>query len=304
MRVLMTNYLDVLASPRRPKIAVVLSSGGIKTCAAIELFVLLEKAQIPIDLLVGCSGGAIAAVGKAMGLEIAEMRHTVENMAKPETFTLDYRTLRALMRLPFSSFETEMGILKGAQLQKNMLEMVGDRRIEDLPIKTILQVTSMETGRGVAMSTGNLAKTLYASSAIIPFLPPIQIEGRWYVDGCYSVPLPILEAVLAGVDIIIAMDFQSGVASSTSTSYLEYFYNFNMDRLRNTVRLQNAFAVDTHHYEIVFIDVNFKEDIAMWNNAAIPYIYEQGKIAAERAKEGIIQAIELFPLTHHIKMDT
>jgi NTE family protein len=42
-----------LQEPARPKITVVLSSGGIKPLAAIPLFEFLDEAGIPIDLLEG-----------------------------------------------------------------------------------------------------------------------------------------------------------------------------------------------------------------------------------------------------------
>ena len=41
--------------------------------------------------------------------------------------------------------------------------------------------------------------------------------------------------------------------------------------------------------------LNFKQDFPPWESEALPYIYEQGRIAVENAKQRIIQAIELFP---------
>ena len=50
-----------------------------------------------------------------------------------------------------------------------MFDLVGDRRIEDLPIKTVVQVTDMETGLGMVLTEGSLAQAMYASSALTPF---------------------------------------------------------------------------------------------------------------------------------------
>ena len=87
------------------------------------------------------------------------------------------------------------------------------------------------------------------------FLPPIFINGHWFVDGGYSVALPVLQAVSRGVDIIIAVDFQSGVKSLQPTNYAEYFLNFIGKTVRNAVHFQNSLAIDMHHYEIIFIEV-------------------------------------------------
>jgi predicted acylesterase/phospholipase RssA len=44
---------------RRPKVGVVLGSGGIKPFSAIALFEFLDEMGIVVDLLVGCSGGGL-----------------------------------------------------------------------------------------------------------------------------------------------------------------------------------------------------------------------------------------------------
>jgi len=45
----------------KKKIGLVLGSGGIKCFAAISILKFLKKNNIPIDLVVGCSGGSIVA---------------------------------------------------------------------------------------------------------------------------------------------------------------------------------------------------------------------------------------------------
>ncbi len=299
----MPCYTDVLALPNRPKIDVVLSSGGIKSCAAIELFDFLEQAAIPIDLLVGCSGGAMLAAYKAISMTIEEMRQNLQRFAsyKSEILKIDYQTIGALLNIPLTHFTKGQGILKGEAFQKVMYEMLGDRRIEDLPIKTVIQVTDMETGLGKALTYGDLAKTVAASSSLVPLLPPVFLDGHWFVDGGYSTALPILQAVSRGIDIIIAIDFQSGVKNQNPTNYADYFYNFTLMSLRNAVHFQNSCAVDLHHYEIIFIEVAFEKDIALWAAESIPQIFEQGKLAVENAKKQIIEAIELYPL--HLNTD-
>ncbi len=44
-----------------PKLAIVLGGGGIKPYAALPLITFLQEQQIPVDMLVGCSGGSIIA---------------------------------------------------------------------------------------------------------------------------------------------------------------------------------------------------------------------------------------------------
>jgi len=48
-------------SKRKPRIGVVIGGGGLKCLAAVSLFEFLNEKDIDVDLLVGCSGGAIMA---------------------------------------------------------------------------------------------------------------------------------------------------------------------------------------------------------------------------------------------------
>jgi NTE family protein len=51
----------------KPRIALVIGSGSVKCAAAIGLKRVLEREQIDLDLVVGCSGGAIYASLIALG---------------------------------------------------------------------------------------------------------------------------------------------------------------------------------------------------------------------------------------------
>jgi NTE family protein len=59
----------------------------------------------------------------------------------------------------------------------------------------------------VVLERGLVCDALYASSALFPILPPIQIDGRWVRDGYYTSPLPVSEAVKHDMDVIIALTF-------------------------------------------------------------------------------------------------
>ena len=56
----------------RPRVALVLGSGGLKCAAALGVRTVLEREGIDIDLLVGCSGGGVYASMLALGLSVDE----------------------------------------------------------------------------------------------------------------------------------------------------------------------------------------------------------------------------------------
>ena len=54
------------AAHPRLRVAVVIGSGSVKCAAALGLFKVLARESIPIDMVVGCSGGALYAALIAM----------------------------------------------------------------------------------------------------------------------------------------------------------------------------------------------------------------------------------------------
>jgi len=58
----------------KQKVALVIGSGAIKCAASIGMFQVLEEENINVDLVVGCSGGAIYGVGIAAGMNLADIQ--------------------------------------------------------------------------------------------------------------------------------------------------------------------------------------------------------------------------------------
>ncbi len=277
----------------RARIGVVLGSGGIKTLAAVELFRFLQREKIEIDLLVGCSGGAILSCLYGCGYTPDEIVRDIRTFWNRSLFgKRDWRTLLGLIGLPFCRFRMGRAILDPAPIRKALTDFFGDRRIEDLKPRTIIQTTDAETGEGVPLNSGPIAQALYASGAQLPFLPPERINGQWLVDGAYSSALPIMEAVKHNVDVIIAMTPE--VQVSEPHGFIDFYLHFLSRCFRVSERSQTSLAVHLHHHEIVIVDVRFGEVINMWNVEKIPNVLEAGRQAVERQAGEILAAIDSF----------
>lgn len=294
------HYSEIMQSPNRPTIGVVVSSGGPKAFAAVELFRFLEDEKIPIDLFCGASGGAVVCAMKANGALTEEVRELILTVGLRTEFKFDPKAIASLLHVPFMQFKLGMGVLKQQGLLDSFRGLYGaDTQIESLKTPLLIQATNLRTGAGVTFEKGLLYKCVYASSAAIPVLPPIQIEGEWYVDAFYSSAVPVMPAVAKGIDIIIVMDVQPFNVYQTefrkvNNQILDYFNNFLGMTISNTTRFQNSLAVDQHHHEIIFIDVPFRRDYAIWEADKITEIFSIGKEAVEKMKGQIISAIETF----------
>ena len=279
---------------RRPKVGVVLGGGGLKCFAAIALFEFLDEMEIEIDLLVGCSGGGIAAAAWGAGFSPAEMRNLIEEFADRDIFSsVDYRTLLGLAHLPFGRFDKGAGILKADRLRQAYQQVFKGLKLEDLRPTTLLQTTDILTGQGVVLSQGPVADAICATTALFPLLPPTCIEGRWLIDGAYSSLVPVMEAVNHNMDVIIVFSVSTETAAEPGGLF-EYFSNLTNRTQIAHVRQEMALAIDLHHHEIVIVNVPFYQDIQMWDMDQIPTVLEAGQKTVGQKKEEILAAIESF----------
>ena len=279
---------------RKPRVGVVVGSGGIKAMSSIALFEFLEEARIDVDLLVGCSAGSIFAGWWATCKNASLMRNTVQKLWLREAFAMtDYRTLLSIAGLPFGRFDKTRGLLKPDKVHETYYKMFGDQMMEDLSIKSIFQATDLLSGKPVFLTSGLVRKAVYASSALFPILPSFCINDQWLIDGAYSAPLPILKAVNEDMDVIITMTNEERTMEE-SKNFITYFMRAIGYQTTWLQRNQVALSVDLHHHEIIFINVVFDRFLSLRSVRRIPEILEAGRKAVDEKKEEILAAIENY----------
>ncbi len=280
-----------------PKVALVLGTGGIKAMAGLALFEFFEEQKLPIDLMVGCSGGALACASIGMGLRPAEVRE--QGLAKLEKtlFTkLDYRSLLGIFNSRLGTFDKTSGILNPQKWQTALRDYFGDRKLEQLRPRTLIQTTDVGTGEGVVLTKGPVADAVYASCAFFPAFPPARIDGRYLGDGIYSAPVPVMEAIKRNMDVIITLDFKEKVKTEPK-GFFSCFYRHIDNTMRTLTRSQMFLSIELHHHEIVIVEVNFEHTINPWDVHELPAIIEAGKKAVEEHKSMILSAITGFSKT-------
>lgn len=284
---------------KAPTIAVVTGSGGIKTFGAVALYEFLDDAGIVPDLLIGCSGGALMTALRATGYTPAEMLDMIPEFIRPELFSkVDYRALLGIPGLPFGRFDLSTAILKPDFFKASHKRLFGDRRLEDLDPRVLIQVTDFQTGEGFVLDRGLLTDAVYASGALYPALPLLYLDGRWLVDGAFSSPCPVMEAVRRNIDIIIALTIETRLDAEPAT-FLDLF-NYSQSMCTNLLmKNQMATAINLHHYEIIQLNLRFDRPVEFWQLDAIPLVLETGRRVVAEKKDHILSAIRNFKGAEH-----
>lgn len=270
------------ATRRRPRLALVVGSGGMKCVAAVGMWKVLQREGIHPDLVVGCSGGALYAASMALGMDALQAERHSHRMWDGLFKRVHYRSLlRSLLPRRFG-FSERIGLVDDRGVAANLRELFGDATFADTRIPLHIAATDLHTGEKVGLGAGSIADAVRASIAMPLVLRPWPVAGRLLVDGGASDPLPISLAIREGADIILAMGFESppldrmgsllGVASQSLSTTINHL-------LRSTY----AFYSAVHHAEIVPIMPTFDRPVGVGDTHLIPYIIEQGERATLEA---------------------
>jgi len=205
----------------------------------------------------------------------------------------DYRSLLSIFNSRLGTFDKTSGILNPGKWRQALNDYFGDRKLEQLRPRTLIQTTDVDTGEGVILTKGSLADAVYASCAFFPAFPPAKIDGRYLGDGIYSAPVPVVEAIKRGMDVIIALDFKEKVRTEPK-GFFSCFYRHIDNTMRTLTRSQMFLSIELHHHEIVIVEVNFEHTINPWDVHELPAIIEAGRKAVEDHKSMILSAFTSF----------
>jgi len=183
-----------------PAIGVALGGGFARGIAHIGVLKVLEQEGIPVRMIAGTSVGAIMGAAYCSGLTIAEL----EELAHKVRFTTFARW--TLSRYGFATNDRMVAFLK---------QTLKVQTFEELRIPLGVTATDFNTGKGAVFSSGSIIDPVRASCAYPGMFLPVEIRGRWLVDGMLSYPVPTLPLREMGAERVLAVHLK-GQWSKTS----------------------------------------------------------------------------------------
>ena len=178
---------------RKPKIALVLGSGGARGLAHIGVIEELLSRGYDITSVAGTSMGALVGGIYAAG-KLSDFKDWVLGIDKFKMFQL----------LDFS-FRLD-GMVKGQRIISTLKEMVPDLSIESLSIPFTAISTDMAAEREVVFDRGSLFDAIRASISLPAFFRPVHKSDMVLMDGGILNPLPINRVSRRRGDKVFAVD--------------------------------------------------------------------------------------------------
>jgi NTE family protein len=263
------------------RVALVIGAGSTKCAAALGLWRALKRHGIELDMVVGCSGGAMYAAVMALGydLETCE-RLTRELWTRKVTARRDNRGLLGAFLPKLFGFDGSFGMVHDGPLLKALAGPFGGRTFEEATIPLRIVATDVANGERVVIEHGSVFDAVRASIAIPYVWRPWPVHGRMLLDGCMSDPLPVDVAMREGADVILAMGFESPYPRKVKSA-TRYAFQVNSIYTNNLLRANYAFHNLAHHAEIIPVLPEFDGPIGLFDTDKFPYIIDQGEKATE-----------------------
>ena len=273
--------LQPAAKARKPRIALVLGSGGLKCAAALGVQRVLKRENIPIDMLVGCSGGGIYASMLALGYDRERAEDiTRRGWTKRNLTRYRYRPIINMLLPQFLRSKEPFCILDDRPFMGAMREAFEGKTFEDTNVPLFLLTTDMATGEKVILDRGPLLDAVRATMSIPMIFQPWPVGSRLLADGAMANPLPIDVAIRENADVILAMGFE--LPCSVDHESLSSVANLTISTMINALLASTfAFHSAVHHAEIIPILPTFEHNIALFDTHLLPHIIEQGERATE-----------------------
>ncbi len=280
---------------KKQTVSLVLGSGGARGMAHIGIIKWLEENDYKIESISGCSMGALIGGFYAAG--------------KLDNYTEWLRELDVLEMLKIIDFKGSGGLVSGESLMEKMEELIGDHKIEELPIKFTAVASDVQEEKEIWMNEGSLLSAIRASISLPLFFTPHFYNGRLLVDGGVLNPVPIAPTFHDNTDLTIAVNLGGKVdldivaaekkeEKSVSSKIKEYLGQF---------ALPDAITLETGVYQVA--DNSFdamQGTIARVKLAAYPPDIEIevprnlcGTLEFNRADEMIVYGYELCVKLHN-----
>ncbi|MEL6823548.1 MAG: patatin-like phospholipase family protein [Calditrichota bacterium] len=273
------------------KTALVLSGGGARGLAHIGVLKTLEKHGVNVDLIIGCSFGAIIGALYAQTPDAGYVEEKLHEFTTTKVFgelgvnalkkhvhksddlvTQFTRSVKNWLMLGLSA--KRAALLKGERLRNAVDWLIKDEDISLATIPFACNATDLITGKPYLFTSGSICEAVTASATIPGFFPPVEIEGQKLVDGAITHNLPVRFVRNLGADFTIAVDVHPDLHPETE-------FNNVLDVILRTKTITAHTLSEETRYNVDLI-INPPIKSFYWHEFdRIEEIVRAGEIAAE-----------------------
>ncbi|MEA2022114.1 MAG: patatin-like phospholipase family protein [Candidatus Caldatribacteriota bacterium] len=283
------------------KVGLALGGGGARGLAHIGVLKVLERENIPIDLITGTSMGAIIGGVYALKKDIFAIEKIAEKYSKISEFNIDFsfsekeRKDKPFFLKKMSDFLKKGYILNlelrrkyindGEGAKKIIKDLVYDRTFTDTKIPFAAVAADLVKGEKVIIREGKLFDALLASTSIPGMFPPVILNKKTLVDGGIVDVVPIKAAQSLGANFVIAVSVSQSIKK-------RFEFNNAVDIL---FRSDSITSAELRKLQLSFADIVITPKVGRfhWSDFSKPeQCVREGEVAAQNAISEIKQKLK------------
>ena len=205
------------------KITLVLGGGGARGLAHVGVLKALEKTDVEIERIIGCSFGAIVGGMYAQNPDAAAVEdrlYSFFNSAQFDSLGLHLLRKKSVMTedyfqqlsqsvkdwLMMNVVARRSSLLKSERLQEAVRFLINEGDIQDTQIPFFCNATDLVSGDPYLFQEGDIQTAITASSTIPGYFPPVIMEDKKLVDGAVTSTLPTRFARTFNAGFVVAVD--------------------------------------------------------------------------------------------------
>jgi NTE family protein len=272
---------------RGRKLALVLGGGGARGALQVGAVRALFERGIQPDLLVGTSAGAVNAV--FLGLDptraqVARLEQAWRAAAKANFFPTDWASM--LTR----AFLNRARVKPSPRLREFFVAHLPS---PDLPFRRLrvpVYLVAADLNHGRAAIYGEqldqaVLEGLLASTALPPWVRPLEQRDQFLMDGGAVSNLPIEAAMAHGATEIIALDLsEPAEIDFKARGFGPFASKLLITVMKRQLDLELRLA-EAHHVPVHHLELRSKPPVMFWDFTHADQLIEQGYTLARRYLE-------------------
>ena len=187
-------------------IGLALGGGVARGWAHIGAIRALIEAGIRPDIISGTSIGAVVG-----GAYLAGKLDILEKWARG----LNRRKMMSYMDVRWGG----SGFMRGERLARVLNHYMGDVNIEDLDRRFAAVTCDLRTGYEVWLQRGPIVPAVRASYALPGAFEPVEVDGRFMIDGALVNPVPVSACRALGAHMVIAVSLNGDAFGPIGSSH-------------------------------------------------------------------------------------
>lgn len=264
---------------RKHKLALVLGGGGARGALQVgAIRALLEEGMVP-DMVVGTSAGAANAIFLALYPDLQSISILEEAWIEASRTEL----LPAnLVRITFYAFLSRTRKWTNRKLENFFASHLPqkDLRFGDLqPIMAYVIAADLNSGSMIVFGddpTDRVLEALLATTAIPPWIRPLEKNGQFLMDGGLVSNLPIEPALSRGADEIIALDIsETRIVEPQAPGFGPFFSKVLLTVGRRQLYLELAMA-EVKKIPVHRITLRTDPPVPIWDFNHTEELFEAG----------------------------